>query len=157
MILKRYGATVVPYSIASENLEDLLLCTHIVATSVDFPQYYAALDRVKAVVTPKWVIDSIGKSKPLPIRPYSPDPALILRDVVVYFTGLPQGDVEVLTGGLHALGGLVSIAKSKLVTHVVAMETTPSLAQTIADGRLKAKVVLPHWYVNAHLGVKFRF
>ncbi|KAF1816934.1 BRCT domain-containing protein [Eremomyces bilateralis CBS 781.70] len=145
VLLETYGADTVPYGTGPAELKDLLKCTHIVSGSIDFPEYYAALDRVKAVVTPKWVKDGIRKTKLLPVRPYSPDPALVLRDVVVYFTGLPPGDVEVLTGGLNALGGVLSNGKSKLVTHVVALDITPSLAKTIEDGRLKAKVVLPHW------------
>lgn len=126
--------------------ESLDSITHIIATSIDFPQYERALELGIAIVKPSWVSQSVLKKRVSATRMHTPDPAQFFHDVVVTFAGLPEGDVENLIAGVIALGGQYSQNLSKLVTHIVTTDDTSKKCQLAMDKMPHVKMVLPHWF-----------
>lgn len=120
--------------------------THIIATSVDFPQYERALELGIAIVKPSWVSQSVLKKRIAATRQHTPDPAQFFHDVVVTFAGLPEGDVENLIAGVIALGGQHSPNLSKLVTHIVTVDDNARKCQLAIEKMPRVKRVLPHWF-----------
>jgi hypothetical protein len=121
--------------------------THIIATNADFPNYLDAFDLLINIVRPKWVTDSLAKHKTMNPRQYSPDPTMIFSEIIATCAGLPEGDVEAIRGAMLGAGGGYSAKVTKLVTHIVALDTEHELVQFAKRKNLQCKVVLPHWYV----------
>ena len=120
--------------------------THIISTTIDFPDYGAAKDALISVVKPDWVKASISKGRLANPRQYSPDPRLFFSGLIVCCADLPSGDSDAIVGGVLAMGGLYSSAVSKMVTHIVALTMDSDKCQTALSKNLKCKVLLPHWY-----------
>jgi len=140
-VLEENGAKEIPRS-DKIPLQDL---THIISTTIDFPDYDAVNDSLKSVVKPDWVNASITKGRLANPRQYSPDPRLFFSGLVVCCADLPSGDSDAIIGGVLAMGGLYSSAVSKMVTHIVALTTDSDKCQTALNKNLKVKIVLPHW------------
>ena len=119
--------------------------THIISTTIDFPDYDAANDALKSVVKPDWVHASITKGRLANPRQHSPDPRLFFSGLVVCCADLPSGDSDAIIGGVLAMGGLYSSAVSKMVTHLVALTIDSEKCQTVLAKNLKCRIVLPHW------------
>ena len=120
--------------------------THIISTTIDFPDYDAANDALKSVVKQDWVHASITKGRLANPRQYSPDPRLFFSGLIVCCADLPSGDSDAIIGGVLAMGGLYSSAVSRMVTHIVALTMDSEKCQTALAKNLKCKIVLPHWY-----------
>ena len=120
--------------------------THIVSTTIDFPEYDAAHQALKSVIKPDWVKASMQKGRLANPRQYSPDPKLFFSGLIVCCADLPTGDSDAIIGGVLAMGGLYSSSVSKMVTHIVALTTESDKCQTALGKNLKCKIVLPHWY-----------
>ena len=73
---------------------------------------------------------------------------MFFREVIVSCADLPEGDKDAIIAGTLALGGLYSAPLTKLVTHVVAMDTDNDKCRTVQAKNLACKMVLPHWYVR---------
>jgi mediator of DNA damage checkpoint protein 1 len=56
---------------------------------------------------------------------YSPDPIQLFSGVVACATDLPAVDLEVLSGGITALGGQWRTGLTKEVTHLFAIQARP--------------------------------
>ena len=127
--------------------DDLALSelTHIICATWDFPSYDAAIDALIPVVRPSWVDVSLAKSKLVQTRQYSPDPRLIMSDVVICCTDLPEGDSEAMIGGVTAMGGLHTPNVSVQTTHLVALNMDSRYCQLAVAKKLDIKIVLPHW------------
>ena len=119
--------------------------THIISTTIDFPEYEAANDALKSVVKPDWVKASIAKGRLANPRQYSPDPRLFFSGLVVCCADLPSGDSDAIIGGVLAMGGLYSSPVSKMVTHIVALTMDSDKCKTAISKNVKCKYVLPHW------------
>ena len=119
--------------------------THIVSSTIDFPEYEAASDGLKSVVKPDWVNASIAKGRLANPRQYSPDPRLFFSGLVVCCADLPSGDSDAIIGGVLAMGGLYSSPVSKMVTHIVALTMDSDKCKTAISRDVKCKYVLPHW------------
>jgi hypothetical protein len=126
---------------------DLLRVTHIIADTIDFPQYSEARLQLKPVVTVSWITASLNKSKEAPIRPYTPDPNMVFANVTITCEGLPPGDKDAIIGAVLAMGGMESSALTKMTTHICALSMDGQKCQQALNKGLKCKVVLPHWYV----------
>ena len=120
--------------------------THIISTTIDFPDYEVANDALKSVVKPDWVDASITKGRLANPRQYSPDPKLFFSGLIVCCADIPSGDADAIIGGVLAMGGLYSSSVSKMVTHIVALSMDSDKCQTALSRDLKCKIVLPHWY-----------
>lgn len=83
--LQDNGAKYIPVNDSTGRIENLPEVTHIITRTHSFPQYEQVLDQLKHVVKPQWVQVSLAKGKQQNPRQYSPDPALFLNDVVVYW------------------------------------------------------------------------
>lgn len=119
--------------------------THLMSCTVDFPAFEAANDALIPIVKPYWLQSCLQKRKLANPRQYSPDPRLILNDVVVTCGDIPEGDKEAIIGGVLAKGGLYSPRISQPVTHLVDLTADSDKARLIIAKRLKIKIVLPHW------------
>ncbi|KAH6906233.1 hypothetical protein BKA70DRAFT_439614 [Coprinopsis sp. MPI-PUGE-AT-0042] len=110
-------------------------------------------------VTPKWVERSAVLGKVQPPQYYSPDPTLFFSGVVACATELPPVDLEVLSGGIIALGGQWRTGLTKEVTHLFAIRARPPVDENAPPGtstkyatalhfqaQTGVKVVLPHWF-----------
>ena len=119
--------------------------SHIVANTIDFPQYTEAQAMMIPVVTDNWVQLSLAKSRLAQIRPFSPDPRMIFSSVVITCAGLPTLDKEGIIGATAALGGMDSPALSKMTTHICALSDDDPVCQEARASGCRAKIVLPHW------------
>ncbi|KAL6718018.1 regulator of Ty1 Transposition [Lecanora helva] len=120
--------------------------THIISTTIDFPDYQAATDALKSVVKPEWVEASVSKARLSNPRQYNPDPRMFFSGLVVCCADLPSGDADAIIGGSLAMGGLYSSPVTKQVTHIVALTTDAEKCQVALEKNLKCKIVLPHWF-----------
>ncbi|KZF26292.1 BRCT domain-containing protein, partial [Xylona heveae TC161] len=120
--------------------------THIISSTSDFPEYFAAIDRLISVVKPEWVHACLAKKKLSNPRQYSPDPRLFLSGVTICCADIPTGDKDAIIGGVLATGGLYSNQVTKLVTHIVALTENNDKCRIAQAKRLKCKTVLPHWF-----------
>lgn len=125
------------------NLEHI---THIIANTYNFRDYHNAVDRYIQVVKPAWIETSLASAKLAHPRRYSPDPNLILSDVVAICADLPEGDKDAIAGGILAMGGNVSARLTTQVTHVVALSMDNEKAEQVALHNLNIHIVLPHWF-----------
>ena len=97
------------------------------------------------VVSDKWISTSVLRSKVAQVRPFSPDPRMIFREVVVTCADLPPMDKESILGATMALGGQESKEAWRLTTHICALSMDAPKVKAALDKRFKGKVVLPHW------------
>lgn len=125
---------------------DLEHVTHIISNTYDFRDYHDAVDRYIQVVKPPWVDVSIATSKLAHPRRFSPDPNLIMSDVVATCADLPEGDKDAIAGGILAMGGNHSSKLTTQVTHVVALSMDSEKVEQVVKNNLNIHVVLPHWF-----------
>jgi hypothetical protein len=129
---------------ATTNLDGL---THIITETIDFEGYNSADDRMIAVVNQSWITTSVTKKRLANPKSHSPDPRMFFSGLVICAAELSEGDIDAIIGGVLAMGGLYSSSISKLVTHVVALDTQPIACQTVAAKGFTCKIVRPEWYV----------
>lgn len=115
------------------------------SNTIDFPQYTEAQAMMIPVVTDSWVHLCLAKSRPAPIRPFSPDPRMIFSSVTLTCAGLPTLDKEAIIGATAALGGVDSPALTRLTTHICALSDDDPVCQEAKASGHRAKIVLPHW------------
>jgi hypothetical protein len=139
------GGTLQPFDAAHGRIEKLEDVTHIISTTSDFPDYRRALDLFKHVIKPSWVSASLQLGKVKNPRPYSPDPALYMADVMICCGNIPEGDKVAIEGGVLAAGGQYIGALSKQVTHLIALDLEDPRCQLAISKRLRIHIVLPHW------------
>jgi hypothetical protein len=133
----------------SDGLIDFSDLSHIISVTSDFPQYLAARAQLISTVTPGWVTHSLLKGKQQPIRQYTPDPNLFFSNVVVSCGDIPTGDKDAIIGAVLAMGGMESNSLTRTVTHICALSMENEKCQKALENNLKAKIVLPHWYVRS--------
>ncbi|KYK54946.1 BRCT domain-containing protein [Drechmeria coniospora] len=120
--------------------------THIISNTIDFPQYVESQAVMIPVITVQWITSSVSRRKLAQVRPFSPDPRMIFSEVVVTCAGLPVMDRESIVGATMALGGQESKEVSRLTTHICALTMDDPKVKQAAAGRVKCKIVLPHWF-----------
>lgn len=131
-----------------DRIDRLEEVTYIISETSDFPDYYRALDLMIHVVKPAWVTASLKVNKTKNPRTYSPDPALFMSDVVICCGDIPSGDKEAIEGGVLAMGGQITLALTKQVTHLIALDLSEERCQLAISKRLQLTIVLPHWYLH---------
>ncbi|KAH8808419.1 BRCT domain-containing protein [Xylogone sp. PMI_703] len=142
--LKNHAGTV--KRAASDGTIDLSDLTHIISATSDFPQYPAARQHLIPVITPNWITQSLLKNKAAPMRPFNPDPNLIFSNVNISCADLPSGDKDAIIGAVLAMGGMESNSVSKQTTHICALTIDNDKCKEAMEKKLKAKIVLPHWF-----------
>ncbi|KAI1473254.1 BRCT-containing protein [Daldinia caldariorum] len=120
--------------------------THVIANSIDFPQYTEATAMMIPVVKSKWITASLAKGRQAQIRPFTPDPRMIFSDVVLSCADIPPTDKEAIVGATMAMGGMDSESVTKLTTHICALSMDHPKCQLATEKKLKCKIVLPHWF-----------
>ncbi|RFU35403.1 hypothetical protein B7463_g997, partial [Scytalidium lignicola] len=125
---------------------DLTDLTHIISTTSDFPQCSAARQQLIPVVTPNWITQSLLKNKAAQMRPFNPDPNLIFSNVNISCADLPAGDKDAIIGAVLAMGGMESNSISRQTTHICALTVDNDKCKEALEKKLKAKIVLPHWF-----------
>ncbi|KAL4920238.1 BRCT domain-containing protein [Aspergillus aurantiobrunneus] len=143
--LEENGAEPVVYESPAE-FPDLAGFSHIMSTTIDFPEFDAANDALIPVVKPQWMQTSLSKRKLANPRQYSPDPRLFLNDVVVTCGDIPEGDKDAIIGGVLAKGGLYNPRVTQMCTHLVDLTIDSDKAQLVKNRNLNVKIVLPHWF-----------
>ncbi|EME49535.1 hypothetical protein DOTSEDRAFT_19972 [Dothistroma septosporum NZE10] len=144
--LEGNGGRYVPLRASDQQIDELDNITHVISTTIDFPQYSLTVERSISIVKPSWVAQSARKGKQVSARQHSPDPSQYFHDVVVTCADIPEGDAEAITAGVMALGGQFSHPLTKLVTHVVTVSLEHPKCIAIKEKGHKCKVVLPHWF-----------
>lgn len=138
--------------------EDEAKIDHIICVSVEFIEYGIAKQTFIPVTTPQWVYDSYKERKAANLKLYNPDPRYFMKDVFVCVAdNLPQGDKEVIYGGVKAFGGQFLDDLTRFTTHLVAIDmnndksiVAASVAnlssQETEDGtKVEIKIVSPYW------------
>ncbi|KAG5929052.1 hypothetical protein E4U42_007277 [Claviceps africana] len=120
--------------------------THIISNTINFEQYVESQAIMIPVVSDKWIASSVMKRKTAQVRPFSPDPRMIFREIVVTCADLPQMDKESILGAIMALGGQESKDASRVTTHICALSMEAPKVDTAVKKGFKGKVVLPHWF-----------
>lgn len=144
--MQQYGAEIVERN--EHGSIPVSECTHIIADTIDFPEYDEAMAMMVPVVVPDWVNASLHRNRQAQIRPYSPDPRLIFSSVVLTCDDIPLTDKETIAGAVLAMGGMESKDLGRLVTHICALSMDGPKAKLAQEKGLKCKVVLPHWSDN---------
>ncbi|KAI1387397.1 BRCT-containing protein [Hypoxylon trugodes] len=142
--VEKYGGEVCRAT--RKGLPDLSQITHIIANSIDFPQYNEATARMIPVVKSKWITVSLMKGKLAQIRPFTPDPRMIFSDVVLTCADIPSTDKDAIIGAAMAMGGMDSDNVTKLTTHICALSMDHPKCKLAIEKKLKCKIVLPHWF-----------
>ncbi|KAL2810450.1 BRCT domain-containing protein [Aspergillus granulosus] len=143
--LEENGGEPVVYE-SPADFPDLAQFSHIMSTTIDFPEFDAANDALIPVVKPQWMQASLSKKKLANPRQYSPDPRLFLNDVVVTCGDIPEGDKDAIIGGVLAKGGLYNPRVTQMCTHLVDLTINSDKAQLVRARSLPVKIVLPHWF-----------
>ncbi|KAI1100607.1 BRCT-containing protein [Jackrogersella minutella] len=120
--------------------------THIIANSIDFPDYTEAAAMMLPVVKSNWISASLAKGKQAQIRPFTPDPRMIFSDVVLACADIPSTDKDAIIGATMAMGGMDSENVTKLTTHICALSLDHPKCKLALNKKLKCKIVLPHWF-----------
>ncbi|KAF2428882.1 BRCT domain-containing protein [Tothia fuscella] len=144
--LEKSGATYVQPDIATGRPANFNGLTHIFSATADFPGYDDAVAAFIHVARPVWVHQCLEKGKQVNPRQFSPDPNLIMSDIVVACADLPEGDIEAIAGGVLAMGGQYTAPLTKIVTHLFALSIDDDRCQLAIKKNLKCKMVLPHWF-----------
>ncbi|KAI1141618.1 BRCT domain-containing protein [Hypoxylon sp. FL0543] len=143
----KYGGIVLPRETSKPNkLVPLKEVTHIVANSIDFPQYDEATSMMIPVVKSKWISASLAKGRQAQIRPFTPDPRMFFSEVVLSCADIPPTDQDAIIGATMAMGGMDSENVTKLTTHICALSMDHPKCQLAVQKKLKCKIVLPHWF-----------
>ncbi|KAI0839852.1 BRCT domain-containing protein [Hypoxylon sp. FL0890] len=143
----KYGGEVVP--IKTDILKEMVSLrrvTHIIANSIDFPQYEEATSMMIPVVKSAWISASLAKGRLAQIRPFTPDPRMIFSEVVLSCADIPPTDQDAIIGATMAMGGMDSENVTKLTTHICALSMDHPKCQLAVNKKLKCKIVLPHWF-----------
>lgn len=120
-------------------------CSHIVAETIDFPEYNDAAAMMVPVVTPAWITNSLQRGKQAQIRPFSPDPRMIFANVNLTCADIPLVDKEAIVGTTLAMGGMESKDLSRATTHICALSMDHPKCKQAVEKKSKCKIVLPHW------------
>ncbi|KAI1380295.1 BRCT-containing protein [Hypoxylon crocopeplum] len=120
--------------------------SHVIANTIDFPQYTEATALMVPVVKSKWISASLAKGRQAQIRPYTPDPRMIFSDVVLSCADIPPSDADAIVGATMAMGGMEATSVTKATTHICALSTAHPQCQVALSKSLKCKIVLPHWF-----------
>lgn len=144
-LLGHGGAEYIPLSTCGR-VDEVVEHTHILSETVDFPDYYSALDANVQVVRPSWVTTSCEKRRQSQTRQHSPDPAMFFSQVILSCAELPQGDKDAIIAGVLAMGGLYSNPLTKLVTHLVTLDPNVDKCKMAMHNLPHCKIVLPHWF-----------
>ncbi|TGZ76888.1 BRCT domain-containing protein [Ascodesmis nigricans] len=144
-LLTKHGAQECPPRTGSISI-DFQVVSHLIAKDIDFPGYEDAERLMVTVVTPQWVYKSVETNKAQQIRPFTPDPRFFFSNITVTTADLPAGDKEAIVGGVIAMGGTVCSALRASVTHIVALNLNNEKCRIALQKKLKAKIVLPHWF-----------
>lgn len=147
MVEQNGGTVLEPRRDGSLRIRDV---THIIANSIDFPQFTESQAYMIPVVTIEWIVQSVKRSKQAQVRPYSPDPRMIFSKVTLTCADLPVLDKETIIGATMALGGMEAADVTRQTTHICALTVDHPKCQTAIEKKLKnVKIVLPHWYAAA--------
>lgn len=120
--------------------------THIISNSVLFDFYSIAQEKLIPVASTKLIYATVEKGKQQPIRPYSPDPKHVLKDVHICCGSLPVADKEAIFGGVWALGGTFSEMLNKYVTHVISVNPDEDVVIAVESlKQFQIKAVVPLW------------
>lgn len=120
--------------------------SHIISTTIDYPDYEIAFDAMIPTVKPTWIQHSLARNKIANPKQYTPDDRLIMSDVVACCVDLPDGDVDAIAGGIIAMGGLFTSRLTSQVTHLVTLTMDSEQAEMVEKKGLRVKIVLPHWF-----------
>ncbi|CAI7665280.1 unnamed protein product [Penicillium pancosmium] len=131
---------------SSPEKTDVIECTHIVSSTINFQSYDYFSNALIPIVKPAWIQTSLSKRKLVNPRHYSPDPRLFLNDVVVTCGDIPEGDKDAIIGAVLAKGGLYSPRLSAMVTHLVDLTADSDKARLVKAKAMRTKIVLPHWF-----------
>ncbi|ODQ77439.1 hypothetical protein BABINDRAFT_163462 [Babjeviella inositovora NRRL Y-12698] len=134
---------------------DLNDLTHIIATTVDFPEFAVANYQMLPIITPQYVLVSYAEERLVPIRAHSPDPRLFLKEVFLSCTtSIPRDDVLAIYGAVRAVGGQFMDDLTKFTTHLVTMDLNDDKSLVAQAYNLEQvqnglpppiQIVLPHW------------
>lgn len=120
--------------------------SHIISNSVKFDLYPFTQEKLIPVATSELIHVTLEKGKQQPIRPYSPDPNHVLKDVHICCGNLPVSDKEAIFGAVRALGGTFSELLNKYATHVISVNPDEDIVIAVESlKQFKIKAVVPLW------------
>ncbi|KAI5293859.1 hypothetical protein KEM52_005097 [Ascosphaera acerosa] len=125
--------------------------THIISSTIDFPEYTTVSETLIPVIKPEWIDACILKLRLVNPRQYNPDPRRFLSGVNVTCADIPDGDKQAIIGAVLAMGGLHTARLMATTTHVVGLSAqAPKCAAALkmneVEGQHRMSVVLPHWF-----------
>ncbi|KAI2628855.1 BRCT-containing protein [Hypoxylon sp. NC1633] len=146
--IRKFGGNVLNKKHGTRGEDGLSFKTvsHIIANTIDFPEYTQATAAMIPVVKTSWISASLTKGKLAQIRPFTPDPRMFLSDVVLSCADIPQSDADAIIGATLAMGGMESSSITRAVTHICALSMDHPKCQMAIEKKLKCKIVLPHWF-----------
>ncbi|KAI0369629.1 hypothetical protein BV20DRAFT_967587 [Pilatotrama ljubarskyi] len=151
-VLDARGASPVP------SLSDPKL-THFITSTIPLEDFVESLPEGSAahVVTPRWVERSAVLASVQDPEYYSADPAHLFSGITATATDLSEGDCELMSAAITALGGQWRSALTRDVTHLFAL--APGSAKYDTAMHFKEQtgvcVLVPHWFEDTvRLGIR---
>ncbi|QPG76175.1 hypothetical protein FOA43_003561 [Brettanomyces nanus] len=141
---------------ATDGFEDsdqkLSKITHIISNTVNFAEYDRVSDHLMIpVVSSDWLFDSVTHKKLEPLRKYSTDPKLILRNCVITCSeSISDEDKMVISSIVYAFGGVYVKDVIKNLTHLLSSNEDDEWCTLIQEfnhhvGNNTIKIVSPNW------------
>lgn len=152
-LIEAHGGSAIVKSI-SDTSHQLAKVHHVIARLVDFVEYADAKRQMIPVTTPEWVAELIRLGKAANYKAFNPDPRFFMKEVFLCIAdNLPEGDKEVMYGGVRAFGGQYLDDLTRYTTHLVAVDVTniksivasSAVIKTPAGVDTDIKIVLPQW------------
>ncbi len=96
--------------------------THVIASSIDFPEF-AEVDRLGLLlVKPSWVVNCLEQDRLVASALHSPCPTKnFFNGIKATCSELPSSDRAAIAGGIVAFGGQYSDALLRTTTHIVTL------------------------------------
>ncbi|VEU23342.1 DEKNAAC104505 [Brettanomyces naardenensis] len=103
------------------NDQELSKITHIISSTISFPEYTTASDKLMIpVVTPDWFFESMSQGKLQSVRSYSADPTLVFKGcMITCSTSICEDDRKLLASAVKSFGGIFVRDISRKLTHLI--------------------------------------
>lgn len=133
--------------------------SHVIAESIDFPRFEDVSKLYIPIVTKEW-INSLAKQKAMvPVRGFSPDPRMILKNCIVA-CGTECDDEDVIKTAVRIFGGTNTNELRKSLTHFITNDPKHKNVMLIDEYNkvnregLNVKIVRPAWLLDSIINGK---
>ncbi|XP_028393848.1 PAX-interacting protein 1-like [Dendronephthya gigantea] len=123
------------------------LATHVISSTVDFPEYEQAKEIGIPIVKPEWVIYSVKCEAMMPTNAFSVGKKLF-TDVVACPSQVPPADRDALWSMITFYGGRCQTTFDPSCTHLLVPKPEGEKYEVALQHKEKVKIVVPEWILD---------